>query len=109
MAPAELAVDQDDALVALAHGRHVALHHDRLAEGQPQQLDQRVEIGIAGLDAEDRRAAIAVKRLHHDVLVLVAEGADLLRRAGDQRRRHQIEKVEHEQLLRRVAHGCRDR
>ena len=57
--------------------------------------------------AVDRRAAIAVERLHHDVLVLVAEGADLLGRAGDERRRHQVEKIEHEHFLRRVAHGSR--
>ncbi len=101
----ELAVDEDDALVAFPHLRDVALHHDRLAEGDAQKLDERIEIGVALRNAEHRGAAIAVKRLHHDVLVLVAEGADGVRRAGDERWRHQIEKVEHEHLLRRIAHA----
>src|SRR5262249_4728547 len=34
----KLAVDEDDALVTLGDLRNVALHHDRLAEGQPHQL-----------------------------------------------------------------------
>ena len=74
-------------------------------KGHAEQLDQRVEVGVAFRDAEHGGAAIAVERLHHDVLVLVAEGLDRLGVAGDERRRHQIEEVEHEHLLRRVAHG----
>ena len=43
-----LAVDEDDALVAVAHLGPVLLHHERLAEHGLEQLDQRVEVGVAG-------------------------------------------------------------
>ncbi len=64
-----LAVDQDDALVAAPHLGPVLLHHERLAKHRLEQLDQRIEVGITRLDAEHRRAAVAVERLDDDVLV----------------------------------------
>ena len=56
------------------------------------------------VSAEHRAAAIAVERLHHDVAVLGAERLDLGEVAGDQRRRHQVGKLDDEHLFRRVAH-----
>ena len=58
-----LAVDQHDALVALAHRRQIALHHDRLAVELGEQLDERVQILVGRRQAEDARAAIAEERL----------------------------------------------
>ena len=71
-----LAVDEDDALVALAHLGQVTLDHERLAEALLEQLDQRREVVVALLDEEHAGAAIAVERLDDDVAVLLAEGVD---------------------------------
>ena len=79
MAPTALAVDQDDALVALAHLGHVALHHDRLAVELGEHLQQRVQVLVVRPDVEHAGAAVAEQRLDDDVPVLVAERADLLR------------------------------
>ena len=57
----------------------IALHDDRLAIELGEHLQQRVQILVAGCDVEDAGPAIAEQRLDDDVLVLVAEGADLLR------------------------------
>ena len=73
-----LALDEDDALVALAHLRQVALHHIGLAERSREQFEQRTEILVAPGKAEDPGAAIAVKRLYDDVAELLAELPDLL-------------------------------
>ena len=40
-------------------------------------------------------------------LCLARKARISLRRAGDEGRGHQVEKIEHEHFLRRVAHGCR--
>ena len=104
MAPADHAVDQDDALVALAHLREIALHDMRLAEGGGEDFEQRGEILVALGDAEDAGAAVAVERLDDDVAVLLAERADLVRVARDQRRRHQLGELGDEEFFRRVPH-----
>ena len=72
-----LAVDQDDALVALPHVGQVALDDEGLAEGVLEDLEQRGEILVAAGDPEDAGAAIAVERLDDDVAMLLAEGEDL--------------------------------
>src|SRR5690606_37432960 len=79
-----LAVDEDDALVALAHLRQVALYHERLAIVLLEQLDQRRKVGVTVLDMKDAGAAIAVERLQDDVAVGAPELADHLAIAGDQ-------------------------
>ena len=71
-----LAVDQDDALVALAHLGQVALGDHRLAAALGEHLQQRVEVLVVGPHAEHAGAAVAEQRLQDDVLVLVAERAD---------------------------------
>ena len=68
-----LAVDEDDALVALSHLGAVLLHHERLAEHALEQLDERTGVGIVLADAEDGGAAVAVQRLQDDVAHLLAE------------------------------------
>ena len=101
---ARLAVDQDDALVALAHLGQIALGDERLAEHLQEKLDQGGEVLVALALAEDAGAAVAVERLQDDIAVPVAEAAQLLDVAGDQRRRHEIGVADDKQLLRRVAH-----
>ncbi len=102
-----LALDQDDALVADAHLRQVALHDQRLAIEQGEHLKKRVEVLVAGLDAEDAGAAIAEQRLDDDVAMLGAEGEDLVAIAGDQRRRHQPLEPRHKEFFRRIADARR--
>ena len=63
-----LAVDEDDALVAVSDLGPVLLHHERLAEHGLEQLHQRGGVGVVGRDAEDGGAAVAVERLQDDVL-----------------------------------------
>src|SRR5882672_4114361 len=91
-----LAVDQDDALVALAHLGKIALGDQRLAAALREHLEQRGEILVVGPDAEHARAAIAEQRLQDDVLVLGAEIAQGAWVGGDQRRRHDIVEVRDE-------------
>ena len=64
-----LAVDQDDALVALPHRRLVALEHQRLARAGEVHLQQRGQVLVVRLDAEHAGAAVAEQRLDDDVLV----------------------------------------
>jgi hypothetical protein len=98
-----LTVDEDDALVAFAHRRQIALDDERLAVDVLEDLEQRRQILIAAGDAEDAGAAIAVKRLEDDVAIFLAKGDDLPAVAGDQGRRGQVGEFGDEQLLRRVA------
>ena len=98
------AVHQNDALVALAHFGNITLDDDRLAIEGGEHLQHRTQILVVRLHAEDARAAIAVKRLDDDVLVLGAEGVDLHAIRGDERGRHQPLELGDEQFLRRVAH-----
>ena len=62
-----LAVDQDDALVALAHVLQVALHDEGLAEHLAEHFEQRGEVAVGLVQMEDAGAAIAVERLDDDV------------------------------------------
>ena len=101
------AIDQDDALVALAHILEVALHDVRLAEHLPEHFQQGSQVAVGFQQMENAGAAIAVKRLNDDVAMLTAEVGDLERILGDQRFRHQIRKFGDENLFRAVAHPCR--
>src|SRR5262249_37821819 len=100
----ELAVDQDDALVALPHRRQIALHHPGLTERRREQVVERAEVHGLARKPEHCGAAGAEQRFHHDLAVLGVELLDLGAIAGDQRRRHQIRELDHEQLFGRVAH-----
>ena len=69
-----LAVDQDDALVALADLLQVALHDEGLAEHLGEHLQQRGQVAVGLVQMEDAGAAIAVERLDDDVAMGLAEG-----------------------------------
>ena len=99
----KLAVDQDDALVAMLDLGQEALDHPGLLEGHREHVVERAEIHVLRHHPKHRRAAMAVQRLHHHGAVLVAEGVDLVEIARDQGRRHQLRKIHHEQLFRRIA------
>ena len=73
-----LAVDQDDALVALAHVLQIALHDEGLAEHLAEHFEQRGEIAVGLVQMEDAGAAIAVERLDDDVAELLAERRHLV-------------------------------
>ena len=99
-----LAFDEQDALVALHDLRQEALHDPGLAEGRGEEVIERAEIRIARRDLEDARAAMPIERLHHDLPVPGAEALDRRLVAGDERRRHEVEKLGDEELFGRVAH-----
>ena len=103
----KFAVDQDDALVAVLHLGKESLDHPWLPERDGEHVEQRAEVHVLRHDAKHRGPAMAVQRLHHDRAVLVAKRVDLVEVARDQRRRHQLRKIHHEQLFRRVAHAGR--
>ena len=99
-----LAIDEDDALVTFRHLGPVLLHHERLAEHGLEQLHQRGGVGVVLRDAEDGGTPVAVERLQDHVLHLSAERLHVGKRAGDDGGRHQVEKIEDEDLFRRIAH-----
>ena len=107
IAPDRLAVDQDDALVALAHVLEIALDDVGFAEHLAEHFEQRGEVAVGLVQMEDAGAAIAVERLDDDVAELLAEGVDFARVLGDQRFRRQVGKFQHEDLFRAVAHPGR--
>ncbi len=100
----DFAVDQDDALIALAHVLQVGLDDDRLAEHLGEHLQQRIQVLVARRDVEHARPAVAVQRLDDDVLVFFPKGQDVLAVGRDQGRRHELGEAGDEQFLRRVAH-----
>ena len=97
------AVHQNDALVAMFHGGQEFLHHPGFAERRCKHVVERTEIEVIAGDAEHRAATVAVERLHHDVVVFVAERFDLGKVAREHRRRHQFGVIQHEHFFRRVA------
>src|ERR1043166_548665 len=100
----EFAVHQEDALVAFAHLRHIALHHEGLAIEGGEHFQHGAEILVVRPHAKHASAAIAVERLQDDVVMHGAEGRDLRAIRGDQGRRHQLLELGDEQFLRRIAH-----
>ncbi len=77
-----LAVDEQDALVALAHRRQIFLGDEGLAEHLAEHFEQRREVAVVARGMEHTGAAIAVERLQDDVAHLLAEAGDLGRRRG---------------------------
>src|SRR5208282_4510171 len=103
----ELAVDQDDALIAVLHRREELLHDPRFAKHVREQIIERTEIEVVAGKPENCLAAEAVKRFHDDIAMLGAERLDGREVAGDDRRRHKLGKFGDENLFRRVAHVAR--
>ncbi len=99
-----LAVDEDDALITLAHFGLVALDLDRLAVELREHFEERGEVLVIRLHVKHTGAAITEQGLEDDVLVLGAEGQNLAPVAGDERRRHHVFELGDRELLRRVAH-----
>src|SRR3546814_11543850 len=54
----------------------VALRHRQVAAAVGERLEDDVDVGLAGADAEDRAPAHAVQRLEHRVAVLATEGIE---------------------------------
>ena len=74
----ELAIDQNDALVALADIGEIALGDERLAKALREELNERAEILVLAGEAEDAGAAIAVKRFQDDLAMLARNAASSL-------------------------------
>ena len=84
-----LAVNKNDALVALAHGRQIALGNQWFAKQLFEHFQQRRQVAVVDAQVEDAGAAVAEQRLDDDVPVLGPEFQDLVTVAADQGRRHQ--------------------
>ena len=70
-------------------------------------LDDHVAVRVVGADAEDRRAAHAVERLHDRVAVRVDERVDPRRVARHERRRDELAELRDRDLLVVVADRAR--
>ena len=79
------AVNQNDALVAIADVGEIFLDDHRLAIELGEQLHQAGQVFITGLDVEHAGAAIAEQRLDDHVLMLSPEVQDCLLIRRDQR------------------------
>src|SRR5882762_6165872 len=99
--------DQQDALVALADFRDVALCHDRFCAVANQRFDDDVAVGIARGDAKHRFPAHSVERLEHYVAVSVDEFLELPGEPCHQRRRGELRVFRDRQLLAVVADRAR--
>src|SRR6202158_5796677 len=80
-----LAVDQDDALVAVDDLGDEALRHDRSRAVMGQRLDDHVAVGIVDAHPKNRRASHAVERLQDHILVLIDKTAQPPRIHADTR------------------------
>src|SRR5438445_838797 len=99
--------DQQDALVALADLRDVALRHHRLFAAPREGLDDDVAVGVAARDAEHRLASHAVQGLQHHVAVCVDELLELPGEPRHQRRRGVLRVFRDRELLAVVADRAR--
>src|SRR5437867_12459194 len=99
--------DQQDALVAFANLRDVALRHHRLFAVPREGLDDDVAVRVAVGDAEHRLAAHAVQGLQHHVGVRVDELLELPGEPCHQRRRGELRVCRDRQLLAVVADRAR--
>src|SRR5207248_3350161 len=84
--------------------RQIALHYPRLAECRGEEIVERADVHVLAAEPKHRGAAGTEQRFHDDLAVVGAEPLDLSEVAGDERRRHQIRELDHEQLFGRVAH-----
>jgi hypothetical protein len=102
-----LAGNQQDALVAMADGRQVALRHDAARAERRQGLDDDIAVGVFLQHAEDAAAAHAVERFQDRIAEFVDEGMDLGRVAGDQRGRRELRELGDGYFFGMVADGER--
>ena len=107
-APDRLAVDQDDALVALPHLGKVALRHDRLALDSCENISSS-ELRFSSPGRRRNTPAPPLPNSGFRMMSLCSFRNSRISLAvgGDQGRRHQFAKPRDEQLFRRVAHRGR--
>ena len=73
-----LAVEQEDALVALARRRHVLLGHHPVAPARGEQLEHRRGVAVTTLEQHHALAAVAIHRLDDGAVGRVLdEGTEL--------------------------------
>ena len=93
-----LTVEDDEALVAVANLRDVALAHNRPALEARDRLQNRVEVAVAGVRVKDPFAAMAVERLDDHLAALflheALEARDFVSDDGGRDRAGEIERVE---------------
>src|SRR5262249_55239413 len=58
-----LAVEDDQALVAVTHGGEVALRHHEARAFDRRHLEERVQVAVGAVDVQDAGAPAAVERL----------------------------------------------
>ncbi|MNE17281.1 hypothetical protein D3C80_1102560 [compost metagenome] len=102
-----LAVDHQDALVAVLDRRQVALRHDLLGAVEGEGLEDHREVRVAGAMAEDRRTAHAIKGFENDVTLFFGKLAQNVRSSADHGRRRQLGEQGGEELLVAVAQALR--
>src|ERR1700682_1697674 len=102
-----LAVDQDDALVAVGALGDEALRHDRSRAVMGQRLDDHVAVGIVDAHPKNRRASHAVERLQNHILVLIYEAAQHPGIPGDQRLHRELGKTGDGHFFIVIAHRAR--
>ena len=103
-----LAVDQQDALVALPHLGDVALRHRPPGTEARHLLEDREEVAIVVTQMEDALAALAAERLHDHLAAELGEEVDELRDAArNARLRHQVRELDGVELLVGPDHGVR--
>ena len=88
----DLAIEQQNALVAVGDLRDEALRHHTFVAVAAYGLDDDMAIRIVLTHAKNRRSAHAVERLEDDVAVLVDEGIEQIGGACDQRRNGKFRK-----------------
>ncbi len=104
-----LAVDDQDALVALADGREEGLRDEGLGDHLVEEVDDGFKIAVLAADLEHACPAMAVQRLQHDVAVALAEFAHAGDVARDERGRLQVGKQERQDFFRATSARRPDR
>ncbi|MNJ21763.1 hypothetical protein D3C77_161250 [compost metagenome] len=102
-----LAVDHQDALVAVDDRRQVGLDHDLRGAMQGQGLENHREVRVARAMAEDPGAAHAIQRFEDHVAMFGGEFANDVRATADQGRRRALREQGGEQFFVAVAQALR--
>ena len=93
-----LAIDHQDALVAILDRRNVALRHDLPAAMLGQHFEDHGQVGVALAMTEDRGASHFVQGFENDVTVLVGKLAENVGASADQGRRCALRELSGEEL-----------
>ena len=101
------AVDDENALVALAHLVQITLHHQCLQAVRVHRVQNRVGVLVALGQLENAAAAHAVQRFRHRLAELAQEGENLAARLRHQRLRRALRQAGDGKLLVHVAQRLR--